>query len=121
MNTKPKRKILPAPKPGQISKAKIRKAIIKIRAQRQNSDEPLELKGFALANKILEEVSAQYGIPKRTLQSSHKRSRTVVEARHYAIYRIDQETTLSQVEISDVLHCDHANVWVVLKKMNDKE
>jgi len=73
------------------------------------------VKGFALARHIIAEVCEEYGIPYKTMISSHIRSHTVVLARREAILKVKAATTLNFSEIGKVFgFADHTGVRKII-------
>ena len=71
----------------------------------------------ALIEKILSSVSRAYGVPADQMKSK-KRTDTVANARHVAIYIIKQLTELTLKEIGAIFGRDHATVISSIEKVD---
>ena len=71
----------------------------------------------ALIEKILSSVSKAYGVPEDQMKSK-KRTDTVANARHVAIYLIKQLTELTLKEIGAIFGRDHATIISSVEKVD---
>lgn len=70
--------------------------------------------GFSAANQVIEEVVEETAIPRGVL-IGHRRTRTLVAARWYAIQRVRNETSLSLEEIGELFGRHHTSIMHALR------
>ena len=71
-----------------------------------------------MVEKILSVVSSHYGVSIEDLKSN-KRTESIANARHVAMYILRKLTTLSQNEVGQTFNRDHATVVSSCKKIED--